>query len=308
MSSPVSNSHIRLAIVIPYFKKSHFEETLVSINNQTDSRFKLYIGNDNSPDSPVDLINKTFNENERILYRNFTSNLGSSSLTRQWERCIDLADEEYIWLFSDDDIMPEDAVERFYKMLADHSSGDLFRYNVQIINERNDVIYPVSQHPPHETAYSFLNRRLNGETISTACEYIFSKKIYSTCNGFVEFPLAWASDDATWLNYSIEKGIYSIPGPCVSWRMGGNNISSKNNNYKKKAIACINFIAFVSSKFHVKEDLKLKWLIAQIKLLGQSKKIKLYFWAKILLSGIFSINFLLRSYKNILGDYHVDAK
>ena len=32
-----------LAIVIPYFKLTFFEETLQSLANQTDQRFKVYI-------------------------------------------------------------------------------------------------------------------------------------------------------------------------------------------------------------------------------------------------------------------------
>ena len=33
-----------LAIVIPYYKYTFFEETLISLSNQTDKRFKIYIG------------------------------------------------------------------------------------------------------------------------------------------------------------------------------------------------------------------------------------------------------------------------
>ena len=33
-----------LAIVIPYYKYSFFEETLISLSNQPDKRFKIYIG------------------------------------------------------------------------------------------------------------------------------------------------------------------------------------------------------------------------------------------------------------------------
>lgn len=291
---------IKLAIVIPYFKLKYFEESLLSIKNQTNKRFKLYIGNDNSPDPPVSLINKTFINQENIVYKYFDTNLGSVALTRHWERCINLSNEEYIWLFSDDDIMPEDAVERFYSSIKDSQEVDLFRFNIQIINETKNPLFPVSEHPLHETAISFLNRRLKGELISSACEYIFSRKIYSVNQGFVEFPLAWASDDATWLNYAEEKGVFLIPGNHVSWRMGGNNISSKTSNYKKKAIASIAFIEYISSKFPIENWLKLNWLIAQINLLGNNKKIKIYFWTQILIRNAFPISFILISYKKII--------
>lgn len=37
-----------LAIVIPYYKYTFFEATLISLKNQTDKRFNVYVGNDAS--------------------------------------------------------------------------------------------------------------------------------------------------------------------------------------------------------------------------------------------------------------------
>lgn len=37
-----------LAIIIPYYKFTFFEATLQSLANQTDQRFKVYIGDDAS--------------------------------------------------------------------------------------------------------------------------------------------------------------------------------------------------------------------------------------------------------------------
>lgn len=42
-----------LAIIIPYYKLAFFEENLQSLSNQTDQRFKVYIGDDASPETPA---------------------------------------------------------------------------------------------------------------------------------------------------------------------------------------------------------------------------------------------------------------
>ena len=47
-----------IAIVVPYFKITFFEETLFSLANQSNKNFKVYIGNDASPDDPAELIDK----------------------------------------------------------------------------------------------------------------------------------------------------------------------------------------------------------------------------------------------------------
>lgn len=45
-----------LSIVIPYYKITFFDQTLKSLATQTDKRFKVYIGDDASPEPPIDLL------------------------------------------------------------------------------------------------------------------------------------------------------------------------------------------------------------------------------------------------------------
>lgn len=47
-----------LAIVIPYYKLTFFDETLQSRVNQKDQRFKVYIGDDASPEDWTVLLEK----------------------------------------------------------------------------------------------------------------------------------------------------------------------------------------------------------------------------------------------------------
>ena len=47
-----------LAIVIPYYKLTFFEATLNSLANQTDQRFKVYIGDDASKEDTTIILEK----------------------------------------------------------------------------------------------------------------------------------------------------------------------------------------------------------------------------------------------------------
>ena len=52
-------------------------------------------------------------------YHKFENNLGSSSLTKQWERCVDLAsNEEWIMILGDDDYLDSNVVASFYNNSA----------------------------------------------------------------------------------------------------------------------------------------------------------------------------------------------
>ena len=105
----------KLAIVIPYFKFDKFEETLNSLDRQTNNNFNVYIGDDASPYSPESLINK-FDFSNRLIYQRFNENLGKISLTSQWERCLKLVSggENWIMILCDDDVLADNCVSEFY--------------------------------------------------------------------------------------------------------------------------------------------------------------------------------------------------
>src|SRR5665647_1577360 len=93
-----------LAIVIPCYHIKFFDKTLESLSNQTDKRFTVYIGDDNSPNNPEELILK-FASGLTLKYVKFEENWGSHSLVKQFERCIDLLqDEQWIMILGDDDV------------------------------------------------------------------------------------------------------------------------------------------------------------------------------------------------------------
>ena len=113
-----------LAIIIPYYKLTYFEATLKSLANQNDKRFKVYIGDDASPEDCTTLLQK-FEGQFDFIYHRFETNLGGISLTQQWERCIALSgDEEWLMILGDDDVLEANVVASFYEDLNE-IKGDL---------------------------------------------------------------------------------------------------------------------------------------------------------------------------------------
>ena len=101
-----------LAIIIPAYKPDYLAETLESLTKQTNKDFKVYIGDDASPFSLEDIVGQ-FSDKLNIVYKKFDNNVGGYSLTKQWERCIEMSNEKWIWLFSDDDNIAPTAVESY---------------------------------------------------------------------------------------------------------------------------------------------------------------------------------------------------
>jgi glycosyltransferase involved in cell wall biosynthesis len=249
-----------LAIVIPYFKLTFFEETLQSLASQTDQRFKVYIGDDASPENPNDLLEK-YKGKFVFDYHRFEDNLGGTSLTQQWDRCIALsADEEWIMILGDDDMLGENVVEQFYDnyfIFEGISNVVRFATKVRIENENQET--KIFFHPELESISDFLYRRINEETRSSMSEYIFSKEVYQRY-GFIDYPLAWHSDDRAWIDFTENKPIFSINSACLIIGVSGLSVSGSLEN------VCLKNKAFELYFFDISK-LNLKKISKRTKLL-----------------------------------------
>lgn len=213
-----------LAIIIPAYKETFLDKTLESLSEQTDKNFAVYIGDDKSPYDIKGVVDQ-YSDKLNITYVRFEENMGGRDLVAQWERCIKLCHEEWIWLFSDDDYMSPNCVELFKKELKKEIKYDVYRYNVNVI-DRNDEVIKVVNYPEIISAQDIYIAKLLGRLDCYVVEFIFSREVYERQGGFVYFDLAWGSDLATWIKYGKDKGIKTIDGATIFWRSSGENIST----------------------------------------------------------------------------------
>lgn len=264
-----------LAIIIPAYKADFLTETLESLSGQTNKMFKVYVGDDASPYDIKNIV-RSFEKKLDLTYKRFDTNLGGSDLVGQWKRCIEMSNEEWVWLFSDDDVASSDCVEAFYKMRQQKNNSLLFKFDTKIIGADGKVIRTFMDctniQKDRISASQFIYQRLYSDKFrSYMVEYIFNRILYDKLS-IQNFPAAWAADDATWLNYAIEnRGIDIIPST-VYWRYSGKNISSNNNNrvlVEQKTSAIIDFINYLHEN-RVKLDpiitntLLAKWALKQL--------------------------------------------
>lgn len=239
----------KLAIVIPAYKLKYLKLTLESISRQTNKNFNLYIGDDCSPDNLYENVIKDYEDKINLYYHKFNYNLGGKDLVSHWERCINLTQgEEYIWLFSDDDIMDENCVEEFYSNIK--RDDDILRFDVRIINSQNEII-GVESFPDYLSAENLYVDKIKFKRNCFVVEFIFSRKIYEETSHFPRFDLAWGSDLAAWVNMGFSKGIKSIHNAKISWRSSEINISSITSPeiLERKASALVDFFKWGLNRF-----------------------------------------------------------
>lgn len=292
-----------LAIVIPYYKLTFFEETLKSLKAQTNQRFKVYIGDDASPENPNHLLEK-YQGSFDFLYHRFNENLGGTSLTKQWERCIKLTKEEkWIMILGDDDVLDTNVVEEFYQNLNEIENQNIavIRFSTVKMDENGQVTTDVYQHPKVEETVDFLFRK----TRTSLSEYIFLKdKVIEI--GFKNFPLAWFSDVLAILEFSDFKKIFTINTAILKIRISNISISGNQDNIKLKSKATFEYYHYLivnKNKYFNHEQRKILLLKLNKSYINDKKNAGYFFK----ISKIYLSNFLIRDYfqfiKSIINNY-----
>jgi glycosyltransferase involved in cell wall biosynthesis len=214
------NHQARLAIVIPAWRALHFTAALTSLRTQTDRRFRLYIGDDGSPDDLRSIV-ESAGAGLDIVYHRFPANLGGQDLIAHWHRCIALTQNEpWIWVFSDDDIAEPECVASFYKLIdSGAKEAALLRFNTVIIDGSGEITRTPTPHPSQETAFELFNAIIDTDSRAWHLpDHIFSRSTYLKIGGFVNFPKALFSDYATWILFAEEGAVYTIPNARIRFR------------------------------------------------------------------------------------------
>ena len=239
----------QLAIIIPAYKPDFLFKALQSIEKQSDNRFKVYIGDDASPNNLLEIA-EPFVKKNGWIYKKFENNLGQSNLVGHWNRCVNLSSEPWLWLFSDDDELDENCVSSFYKALENNKNANVFKFNFSVINQFSEITDSNNTEFSDIDGFEFGKRRFERKLLNSAVEFIFSRKVFEREGGFINFPSAWCADDASWIAFSSPEKIAYINEAKVFWRMSEVNISSQAGPFiATKLEAASDFIIWFNTRY-----------------------------------------------------------
>lgn len=282
-----------LAIIIPYYKLTFFEATLNSLANQTDKRFKVYIGDDASPEEPTQLLNQ-FQGKFNFKYHRFKINLGSVSLTKHWERSIGLSGtEEWLMILGDDDVLELDVVSKFYENLDKIEVFEIqvVKFSSVVVDCLGKKISRLFKHPTIELPIDSYLKKIMHQTRSSLSEYLFTRKTYEKYK-FYNYPLAWHSDDRAWIEFSDNKPIYSVNASIVYIRLSKESITGNRDNLYVKNQVTIDFLKFLWQKNTFKKDQNLQLMYAYEVEIKKNRKLFFNEWKYLFYLYILNFEFV----------------
>lgn len=225
----------KVSFVLPAYKREYLDKAIQSILSQTYQNYELIIVNDASPQD-IDSVVCQFSDC-RISYYVNEKNLGGRNLTESWNHALQYAKGEYIVLASDDDVYHPDYLDKIMALVEKYPMVDLFHCRLCYINGAGDFQFSSQPALEYESCEYFVFQRLFYDRKQAAPEFLFRKSAMEKLGGFISFPLAWYSDDATWTALS-SNGICCTQDALLDFRMSGLNLStaSVGNELKIEAL------------------------------------------------------------------------
>lgn len=222
----------KYTFLVPAFKTDYFELSLLSMLNQSYSRFKIIVSDDCSPAPITEIVEKVEEKlpsticKEQLIYRRNKENIGGQSLVKHWNLLVNLCDTDYLIMASDDDVYDKDFLYEINELVSKYPMSDLFCSRSQRINQNNTILAKDAPTEEWNSQVDFLNGLYFLHRIKCIGNYVFKTTALRQAGGFLDFPLAWGSDDAT-ASLLSKNGVGITKEILFSFRLSGKNISTK---------------------------------------------------------------------------------
>lgn len=216
---------MRYSITIPAYKIKFLKECIDSVLCQTYTDFELIILNDCSPE-PLKEIVSSFDD-PRIKYYENESNKGVVHVVENWNKLLYLAQGEFIICMGDDDLLMPNALQIYNKLLDEYPGYLVYHLRTALINEDSQITKILDDKPNVESIYALAASHNDGFFIGN---YLFKTCNLRKCGGFVNFPMALASDWATVFLMAKEKGLVHSHEIGFLYRVNQYTITSSGNS------------------------------------------------------------------------------
>lgn len=239
---------MKYAFLLPAYKGQFLDEMLQSIQGQTYTDFKVIISDDCSPED-LRSICEPYLSDSRFSYRRNKENIGSKSLVAHWNLLVEMCDTDYFIMASDDDVYEPQFLEEIDALVQKYPDVDLFRARLNNINERGEITRKEGYSKELLNNESFMIRLYDTDFPGGEPTYCYRTKTLVENGMFVDFQLAWFSDDAT--NIIMSKNGCAVTREILfNFRTSDLHITSQWGNpidSTKKMVATFSFYKWMNS-------------------------------------------------------------
>lgn len=230
-----------VSVILPsYNHEKYLKDRIESILNQTFQNFEIIILDDVSPDNSRQIIEQ-YRAHSKVKHIIF-NDINSGSTFFQWNKGIDLAKGEYIWIAESDDVAEPDFLMTLVSKLKEHPRvGIAFCQSTRMNSEGEIKGTWRSQTQAFKKSENFDNSFImNGKefiknylilinVIPNASAVVFRKNLYKKVNG-ASIKLKMNGDWELWFKMLAVSDIYYHSKPLNHFRFHSSSVIARANN------------------------------------------------------------------------------
>lgn len=233
----------KASFVLPAYKRRFLREAIGSILAQTERNFELVVVDDASPENLREVVD-SFGD-ARLSYHRNETNIGRKNLVAAWNHAMGFARADWCVLASDDDIYMPGFLEEMFHLQSRYPQCDLFHCRVAVVDGGGQWVGIGHARAEFESQIEMAHSRAGLHLEQMAADFMFRRSALESIGGFVDFPLAWYSDDATWMKLA-RNGCVCSPRVLFQFRLSGENISSDDDGTAERKLgASVLFKAWI---------------------------------------------------------------
>lgn len=247
----------KYTFLLPAYKAAFFKEALQSIKGQTYTDFKVLVSDDCSPEPLKPVFDEVCGSDPRFTYRRNETNMGSKSLVSHWNLLVDMCDTDFLVMASDDDVYHPRFLEEIDRLQCKYPEVDLLRARVKAVDENGEMIDKDAIYEEYVDNLDFFRQKHFNNSLRCIANYVFRTSVLKAKDGFVDFPLAIYSDDATVL-IMAENGAVNTKNMAFNFRLSNSSVSGREltpSDCFQKALATLLydkwFYAYLRKRKHI---------------------------------------------------------
>jgi glycosyltransferase involved in cell wall biosynthesis len=221
----------KVSVILPnYNHQNYIEQRIESILSQDFKDFELIILDDASIDKSPENIRKFLNDPRIKEFVINEENSGSTFV--QWQKGLDLANGEYIWIAESDDVAEKNFLSVLVSELETNQKIGLAFTPSTWIDETGKVIH-IPTHEEDEETWSgeslAQNEFLVGNLIYNASSAVFRKELIKNINFSQINQFKYTGDWLFWVQLIKTTSVKRIEKRLNFFRRHENNVSSKSD-------------------------------------------------------------------------------
>lgn len=218
----------KVSVIVPNYNHApYLEQRIESILNQSYQDFELILLDDCSTDNSIEVLSKYATHPKVSHY--IVNQKNSGSTFKQWDKGINLAAGDWIWIAESDDWADISLLQTIIEALLSDEKLVIGYVQSYFVVEKNDIKYVSSQNKivTIENGFDFIKSHLlHGNAIFNASMALFKKSAYSNIKGdFKNFK--FCGDWLFWAQIA-EQGDVFISGKILNYfRNHAGDVSNK---------------------------------------------------------------------------------